>query len=109
MTVAITAIFDSLAAAQSAADCMAVRPGGDHRIQISLEHCDHGAATAMSRMIGHGRQLAQPLETTPTSAAAVGRSQSAILRIRCSQQLSSFAARELASLGAEKITVTPIS
>ena len=107
MTVAITAIFPTLQGAQAAADCMAVRPQGECTLQVSVEHCDHHAVTAASRLPGgYARQL---LDVTPTSAASAGRSQSAILRIRCSEQLSSFAARELAALGAEKITITPLS
>lgn len=107
MNVAITAIFPSLQSARSAADCMAVRPQGGCSLQVSVEHCDHGAVTAASRLPGgYARQL---LDITPTSAVGMSREQSAILRIRCSEQLSSFAARELAALGAEKITITPLS
>lgn len=78
-------------------------------MQVSLECCDHGAVTAASRMIHGAAHAAQMLDITPTGAAGAARSQSALLRIRCGEQLSSFAARELAALGAEKITITPLS
>lgn len=108
MTIAITAIFPSLAAAQAAADCLAVCPDRSSSLQVSLEHCDHGAVTAASRMFcgGHTSPL---LDITPTAAVSLGREQSALVRVRCGEQLSSFVARELAALGAEKITITPLS
>ncbi|MEG0541227.1 MAG: hypothetical protein RR461_07390 [Angelakisella sp.] len=108
MDVAITAIFATLEQARSAADCMAVCPGKEKNLRISMEHCDHSAVTAASRLMGGG-YAPDLLDITPTSSAAVYRGQSALVRVRCSDQLSAFAAKELAALGAEKITITPLS
>lgn len=108
MSVAITAIFPTLEAAQSAAGCMAVRPERGS-IQLSLEHCDHGAMTAAGRMLHGVAPVDNILDITPTGSSGLSRSQSAIVRIRCSEQLSSFVTRELAALGAEKITITSLS
>lgn len=104
MTVTVTAVFPSLAAAQSAAQCMAIRPDKG-RVELSLEHCDHGV-TAAARMLYGAPRMQSLMETTPTCQSGVGRSHSAIIRVRCSGQLSDFVTRELAALGAEKISVT---
>lgn len=107
MDVAITAIFPSMGQARAAADSMAVCPGKEQNLKISMEHCDHGAVTAASRMLGGN--YPDLLDVTPTSAASSHRGESAIVRMRCNDRLSAFAAKELAALGAEKITITPLS
>ena len=105
MTVAITAIFPTLETAQAAAGCMAVCPER-RTVQLSLEHCDTGAISASGRMLHGMRPAENPLDITPTGHASAMRGSCAILRIRCSEQLEGFVSRELAALGAEKITVT---
>lgn len=107
MDVAITAIFATAGQARAAADSMAVCPMKEQNLKISMEHCDHGAVTAASRMLGGCSP--DLLNITPTSSASLGREQSALVRIRCNDRLSAFAAKELAALGAEKITITALS
>lgn len=107
MDVAITAIFATEEQARAAADSMAVCPLKEQNLKISMEHCEHSAVTAASRMLGGG--CPDLLDITPTSVASLSRGQSAIIRIRCNDRLSAFAAKELAALGAEKITITTLS
>lgn len=104
MTVAITAIFPTLAEAQGAASCMAICPDRGS-LQLSVEHCDTAAMGATGRMLHGGRIVDNLLDMTPTSQAGIARGSSAILRVRCSEQLADFVTRELAALGAEKITL----
>ncbi|MEG1687967.1 MAG: hypothetical protein RR276_08810 [Angelakisella sp.] len=100
MTVAITAVFPTLKAAQAAADCLAICPEKSQSLQVSLEHCNRGAVTAASLMLSNSPQ---------TMGLGCAHGQGALVHIRCTDQLSSFAAKELAALGAEKITVTPLN
>lgn len=100
MTVSITAVFPNLESAQSAAECMAVCPNHKN-VHLSLEYCDHEAANTVGRIL-HGIDTGRHEQGIYTG----GRHQNALLRIRCSDQLSSFVMRELAALGAEKISMT---